>query len=555
MGRGVPQSVQWTEFVYGGDTRVLRPTLSNITLPAESHLEQDDTEYFHDGSKSLDWVVEQLRGSQFYRWEFGENYQAHNRYASENPGRCCAVHSIGLPLNKPGLPQGLFPYEKTVYDALQEHDDLWIKKATGLGISEFFLYYFLWVACKDNSLQGTHIGFITGPRMEITVMLMDRLKNLPILRDVQFSFRKEVFKINGVHFEAYPSNNLHSARGIDRVSYWFLDEADFWDTSQQNEARTVAERYWGKSQARVIMVSTPNVPNGLFDRMEHEEYTKYHRIFLHYTLGVNYIYTEEDIAKAKASPSFDREFGLQYLGQEGDVFDMRQLAYAVDVLGPTVNYVNPSPIDLKSMGIDPGYAKSKYGIVITNYNHKTGKIEIIYAEEFAKQPTSQITKRAYDLAEHFHVSQLLVDASQNGQIRDLKVAYKEPVDYEEHIADCKKNKIPIAQAMKVVPVSFGPPVGDEMITKCQDLLDNKMIAIPEVFRDLIAQLRTATKDITGKLDKKTYGTMDLFDAFRAAMWYYNPYRARTIVRRRDRDSSTVQTARIQNSNAIWGLRR
>jgi len=49
-------------------------------------------------------------------------------------------HAIGLP-EKNGRPTPLFDYEQQLYDKLQHHKHLWIKKATGLGITELMLIY------------------------------------------------------------------------------------------------------------------------------------------------------------------------------------------------------------------------------------------------------------------------------------------------------------------------------------------------------------------------------------------------------------------------------
>ena len=49
-----------------------------------------------------------------------------------------------------------------------------------------------------------------------------------------------------------------------------LDESDFWIRDEVVEVRDVAERYIGKSDPYIVMVSTPNAPNGLFDRIERE---------------------------------------------------------------------------------------------------------------------------------------------------------------------------------------------------------------------------------------------------------------------------------------------
>lgn len=70
------------------------------------------------------------------------------------------------------------------------------------------------------------------------------------------------------------------------------------------------------------MVSTPNAPNGLFDKIEREpeESCIYKRVKLDYIYGIGKIYTKEEIDKAMRSPSFGREYDLQYLGLIGNKF-------------------------------------------------------------------------------------------------------------------------------------------------------------------------------------------------------------------------------------------
>ena len=65
-----------------------------------------------------------------------------------------------------------------------------------------------------------------------------------------------------------------------------------------------------KSDAYIVMVSTPNAPDGLFEKIEKESESTciYKRLFLDYTYGIGKIYTQEEIDKAKQSPSFDREY-------------------------------------------------------------------------------------------------------------------------------------------------------------------------------------------------------------------------------------------------------
>ena len=79
------------------------------------------------------------------------------------------------------------------------------------------------------------------------------------------------------------------------------------------------------------MVSTPNAPNGLFDKIEREpeESCIYKSLKMDYTYGLDLIYSEEEIAKAKRSPSFVREYDLQYLGIVGNTFHTQDIYKAI----------------------------------------------------------------------------------------------------------------------------------------------------------------------------------------------------------------------------------
>jgi hypothetical protein len=65
--------------------------------------------------------------------------------------------------------------------------------------------------------------------------------------------------------------------------------------------------------------------------LEKEEDCLYKRIFLDYSWGVgsNKIYTEQEIENAKASPSFEREYCLKYLGGIGNIFSSKDIDSAI----------------------------------------------------------------------------------------------------------------------------------------------------------------------------------------------------------------------------------
>jgi hypothetical protein len=90
-------------------------------------------------------LFDRLRNKPFWIW----NIQEHKHEDIITNGDCCFNHIIDLP-TKEGIEKPLFDYEKLLYDSILvndvlnhnhsfKHKHLWVKKATGLGVTEFFL--------------------------------------------------------------------------------------------------------------------------------------------------------------------------------------------------------------------------------------------------------------------------------------------------------------------------------------------------------------------------------------------------------------------------------
>jgi hypothetical protein len=88
---------------------------------------------------------DKLRNKPFWIW----NIEEHKLEDIRTKGECCFNHIIGLP-TKDGLEKPIFDYQELLYEALLSPDycnslnhdfkdkHLWIKKATGLGVTDFF---------------------------------------------------------------------------------------------------------------------------------------------------------------------------------------------------------------------------------------------------------------------------------------------------------------------------------------------------------------------------------------------------------------------------------
>jgi late competence protein required for DNA uptake (superfamily II DNA/RNA helicase) len=168
------------------------------------------------------------------------------------------------------------------------------KKATGLGVTEFFLRLMVWLCLRNDDYQNSQMCIVTGPNIDIAIKLIKRMKELfePRLH-VVFDTKETVLELNGCSIEAYPSNHIDAYRALDNPKFILIDEGDFFRKGEQEDVRHVSERYIAKSDPYIVMVSTPNAPDGLFERIEKEseETCIYKRLFLDYTYGIGKIYT------------------------------------------------------------------------------------------------------------------------------------------------------------------------------------------------------------------------------------------------------------------------
>jgi hypothetical protein len=107
-----------------------------------------------------------LKDKPFWIWLSTEHKQTNRT----NKGSCCFNHIIGLP-TKDGVEKPIFDYKLMLYRALLEpsylnsypssptHEPnntahtfklkhLWVKKATGLGVTEFMLRFMAWLCLR-----------------------------------------------------------------------------------------------------------------------------------------------------------------------------------------------------------------------------------------------------------------------------------------------------------------------------------------------------------------------------------------------------------------------
>ena len=363
---------------------------------------------------------------------------------------------------------------------------------------------------------------MVGPNLDLAIGLVNKIKALFVNHGIRFDTKQTEVILNGCLIKAYPSNHLDALRSRTDLKVILCDEAEYFEPSERAILRDVTERYIAKSDPWIIMCSTPSSPYGLFAQMEQEQSSIYKRITMDYTYGLDRIYSRQEIERARKSPSFAREYECKYIGEIGSCFNPEDINKAEEE-GRTVDYINYDPYARKSIGVDPGFGSSKFAVVINQM--KNQRVEIIYAKEVATSSIISMLHHVNELRERYgNVLAIYVDGANPEYVHELKALVGDDTNvnrWKEYLYKAQKNGYNnVLDYMKVVPVSFGIQ-GKEMLGRVQAYIENQLIAIPPVFRDLLAQLRMATTEVNGNLDK-TKHTMDLVDALRLSMFHYRP---------------------------------
>jgi len=381
-----------------------------------------------------------------------------------------------------------------------------------------------WKAFTGDPTQylNSRMVIVVGPNLTLAIEQIDRIRAMFIDKlNVTFdsSKTKIILPINNVTIQAYPSNHVDAFRSIPKVSIIFIDEGDFFRIGEQKAVRDAAERYLGKSRTKIFVVSTPNQPQGLMETIQKEENSIYYRLSMNYEVGLNKIFSHEDIIKAKTSPSFEREYNLQYAYDVGDLFLESTIQNCLDLKYDPSRIVYEAP---KCVGIDPAYGgSSKFAYVASQY--VDGRIQIIAAEEFERPEPKEMESYALQLIRQLRIfegnnssrqnGQILVDGANVSFIKFLKSMLNEPTNYEDF--DSEKDY----KYMRVRPINFGT-THRKLLTNMQELISKTYVAIDERYDDLLSQMRIAKVDANYGLIKKPPLSLDLIDALRLSLYGY-----------------------------------
>ena len=272
---------------------------------------------------------------------------------------------------------------------------------------------------------------------------------------------------------------------ITRSLFYWMNQISF-RKGEQEDVRHVSERYIGKSDPYIVMVSTPNNPGGLFYQIEQEpeDTCFYKRLKMDYTFGLGKIYTKEEIDKARLSPGFGREYELQYLGKIGNVFNSSQIDKAIE-LGEQYSSGIKIPINdytLHSVGVDVGFGSSSTAIVLTEFLKEESKIRVLYAEEFEHANPQDIVDLCFNLYRKHWNTWFFVDGANRAFVNLMKVAFDESLNWDKDSVN--------PDIMKVLPVNFSTE-HKQMLAHLHMLINKEYLAIPKDCDKLIISLRTA----------------------------------------------------------------
>jgi len=370
-----------------------------------------------------------------------------------------------------------------------------------------------WKALTGDRAQyaNSKMVIVTGPNIKLAIELINRIRNIFYDR-LGIIFESEKTKIilphNNVTIEAFPSNHVDSFRGLPKVSIVLIDEGDFFAPGEQVAVRDAAERYLGKSRAKIFLVSTPYEPGGLMEKIQKEENSIYKKIQLNYEAGLNKIFTPAEIARAKESPSFEREYNLRYAYDIGNVINENAIQKCLDFKYSPEHIVYECP---KCISVDPAWGgSSKFAIIVSQF--MDGRIHIMHAEEFERPDPFEMERLVLDLTHKYGLfegthqnGQIIIDGANVNFIKSMKHMLNENVHYENEKPEDHIYK-------RVRPVNFGT-MHRQMLTNMQQLVSKGYVAIDERFEDLINQLRIAQCDANYNLIKKPL-SLDLVDALR-----------------------------------------
>ncbi len=269
----------------------------------ETEMQGLDPSIFARGKDSMSLFLDKP----FWIW----NDSLHRYNFVNSNGQCCFNHILSLPM-KGRIENPVFKFQSLIFGILEQNQNVWIKKARGIGLTTFVLRYLAWKILLSNEMDYKSIYIITGNDESLNGVV-SKLKNL-------FNRRFPLVKVDSLFTDFWLKNTwikILSRRNISDIencdaAYLFIDEADYLGYSEQTALEQKASKFAEKGNCKTIMASTPNKSGSLFQKIEDDANSKYAKLKLDYRYGLGTIYDMKFIENKKLEPEFDREYNLKY---------------------------------------------------------------------------------------------------------------------------------------------------------------------------------------------------------------------------------------------------
>jgi hypothetical protein len=462
-------------------------------------------------------LLEIFVGKPFWIWD----KEKHDVEFLITNGQCCFNHIVGLPeKNDKEFP--IFNFQKLIYDAVEQNQNIWILKSRGIGLTTFLVRYLAWKILSSSELDDKSIFIITGTRENFGNYIKEKMaklfeRNFPLL-NIYTKYTELILKKTWI--KVFPTTFVKDIRGYFEASYIWADESAFFPDSVQDELISVVEPYQSKSNCKIILSSTPNKPNDLMNRLESNPH--YFKLRLPYDYGINTIYSTEDIEKAKQSVSFEREFNLKYQGAWGNIFTPLQIEQCINLgLEYSVDKIPVSLYTAKSAGVDWGFSSSGTGIVVLEHmtnQFKEGKIKediirVIDCHFIEKGNPNDIVNLLWEIWKKYGFMNLwyYLDAANAGMCNLMKTKWDESTSWT-------RTEDVSPETNHVIPVSFNTN-HKQMLSKLHLMVSKSYIAIDPKYDKLLTSLRTATaNELSLVMEQTSYN--DLLDGLRLGLKAY-----------------------------------
>jgi phage terminase large subunit GpA-like protein len=146
--------------------------------------------------------------------------------------------------------------------------NVWILKSRGIGLTRFLIYYLTWKILRNRDLDHESIFIVSGSREAHANYIKEKMAKLfeRIFPLVNLYTKYTGLVLKNTWIKVFPTTAVKDLRGYFSAKYIFVDESDYFPESVQDELIHAITPYQTKSNAKIILASTPFLPNGLMQR-------------------------------------------------------------------------------------------------------------------------------------------------------------------------------------------------------------------------------------------------------------------------------------------------